>query len=138
MYDYNLSTTSSQVDENALMAFLAGLGILWVFIIAIVVLMIVGLWKMFQKAGKHGYESLIAGHNNYVMLEIGGLNTALYFLILIPFVGPIILEFMMNIAVSKTFGKGTGFGVLMTFFPYICYPILGFSNATYDKSLANK
>ena len=114
-----------------------GLGMVAVFIcilvIALVVLMFVGLWKMFKKANYEGYEALIGGHSTVVMLEMGGLSKAWFFLNLIAIfgIGPIILSFYMNIKLAQSFGKGVGYGILMTFFPYIMYPILGLGDAKY-------
>lgn len=50
--------------------------------IPIIVLYIIGLWKLFKKAGKKGWEALIPFYNTYVLIEIAGLNWW-YFLIAI-------------------------------------------------------
>lgn len=133
MYDYSTGySTATTSDTAGILGVLAGIGIaLWLVIIAVAVLTLIGQWKVFKKAGKNGYECLIPGHSTYALLEIGGLNTALFFIILIPF-GAIVLEFMTNIEMAKKFGKSAGFGVLMTFFPFVCYPILGLGSAKYS------
>ena len=117
---------------DALLATILGFGIaFWLIVIAIVIVVIIAKWKMFKKANIGGWESLIPIHNEIVELQLGGIQTYWYFLILIPLLGPIILTFWRSIALSKAFGKGTGFGILMVFFPFICYPILGFGKAEY-------
>ncbi len=42
--------------------------IVWVAYLAVAALMIVSLWKLFAKAGKPGWASLIPFYNNIVML----------------------------------------------------------------------
>ena len=101
--------------------------------LAIGILLIVARWKVFKKANVPGWESLIPVHSDVVELQLGGIKTGWWFLNLIVIcgIGPIILTFWKSIALSKAFGKGTGFGILMVFFPYICYPILAFGKAEY-------
>lgn len=96
------------------------------------IIMLVALWKIFKKAGKKGWESIIPIYNLIVLLEISGLPTWYLVLYLIPLVN-IYAVFKTYIELSKKFGKDTGFGVLMVFFPVICMPILAFSNCTYKS-----
>ena len=99
------------------------------------VIMIVALWKVFTKAGKPGWASIVPIYNSWVLFEIGGQNGAYIFFSLIPCVGPIIFlvyEIKAMLEIAKRFGKTTGFGVLMIFFPYIAFLILAFSNASYS------
>ena len=51
-------------------------------VLAIYVLYVIGLWKLFKKAGKNGWEAIIPFYNTYVLVEISGLNWW-YFLIAI-------------------------------------------------------
>lgn len=46
--------------------------IVWIVIIAALLVSIVGLWKMFEKAGYAGWKSLIPILNVYIMFEISG------------------------------------------------------------------
>ncbi len=46
--------------------------IVWIVIIAASLVSIVGLWKMFEKAGYAGWKSLIPILNVYIMYEISG------------------------------------------------------------------
>ena len=134
---YNNYSSSSASEEAALASVIAtilGLGaIFWIITIALVVLILVARWKLFKKANVNGWESLIPVHSDIVELQLGGVKTYWWFLNLIAIcgIGPLIVAFWKNIALSKAFGKGAGFGVLMTFFPYVCYPILGFGSAQY-------
>jgi signal peptidase I len=65
--------------------FAVGMGMLLVFLlilIAFVVAYIIGLWKLFKKCGKDGWEAIVPFYNTYVLVEIAGLNWW-YFLIAI-------------------------------------------------------
>ena len=129
-YYTTTSATSSAAVGGFLGAILALGVIFWIVCIALVVLTIVGQWKMFKKAGKAPWDCLIPGHNQIVTMEMGGIESKWFFISLIPF-GAIFLMFWTNIALAKAFGKGAGFGVLATFFPFICFPILGLGSAEY-------
>ena len=51
-------------------------------------------------------------------------------LILIPLVN-IAIMFIINIALAKSFGKGTGFGIGLVLLPFIFVPLLAFGDAEY-------
>lgn len=42
-------------------------------VIALYVVYVIGLWKLFKKAGKQGWEAIIPFYNTYVLVEISGL-----------------------------------------------------------------
>ena len=62
------------------------------------------------------------------MSKIGGVKN--WWLIFIPIVN-IYIIFVIMIAIAKSFGKDTGFGIGLVFLGFIFWPILGFGNATY-------
>lgn len=105
------------------------------------IIVLIARWKLFKKAGRKPWESLIPIHSDIVEFELGGIETYWYFLnyaVLIPIIGlflgwipVLVLNFWRSIALSKSFGKSTGFGVLMAFFPFLGYPILAFGNSQY-------
>ena len=75
-------------------------------VIALYVVYVIGLWKLFKKAGKQGWEAIIPFYNTYVLVEISGLNWW-YFLIAIS--GTILgmlkingLDYVANIATLVT------------------------------------
>lgn len=133
-YTTTASTAASSANVEGIVATILGLGILfWLVVIALAVLILVARWKMFKKANVDGWEALIPIHSDVVELQLSGIKTYWYFLNLIAIcgIGPLVLLFWKSIALAKAFGKGTGFGVLMAFFPFVCYPILGFGKAEY-------
>ena len=101
------------------MQFIASL-IVWVIIV-------VGLWKVFEKAGKPGWAAIVPVYNIIVLLEIAGKPIWWILLFLITFVGPI----LVGIAIAEKFGKETGFGVGLGLLGCVFYPILGFGDAQY-------
>lgn len=87
-------------------------------------------WKLFEKAGKPNWASLVPIYNVIVLLEIAGKPLWWIVLMLIPCVNLIVALFVA-IDVAKAFGKGTGFGVGLWLLGIIFYPILGFGDAKY-------
>ena len=133
--------TTTVTSTEGLAAAIAALGAFAFVVIllafAATVLTIIGQWKMFKKAGAEGYISLIPVYNVIKEMRLGGLPVYWFFLnycALIPiigFVGPLFLVFWKNIRLAKSFGKGAGTGVLLTFFPFVMYPVLGLGKAQY-------
>ena len=99
------------------------------------------MWKIFVKAGREGWISLIPFYNLWTLFEIGGQKGAYIFFALIPCAGPIIylvFEIKAYLEIAKRFGKETSFGILSIFFPYVTFPILAFSDAKYSEGTAEK
>ncbi len=119
----------------------SGLGpVFLVFMLVILVLcvvMIASLWKIFTKAGKPGWAAIVPIYNLVVELEIVGRPVwwvALFFASIIPFVGSVVTLVVSIIVandLSKSFGKSTGFTVLLVLLPFIGYPMLAWGDATY-------
>ncbi|MFT6863931.1 MAG: hypothetical protein ACJAVK_002493 [Akkermansiaceae bacterium] len=98
--------------------------------LGIIVLVIAGLWKIFTKAGKPGWASIIPIYNFIVLLEIVGRPTWWIILAFVPIVN-IIIIIMVYIDLARSFGKGVGFGLRLTFLAPIFICILGFGSAQY-------
>lgn len=130
-YSYNYGYTTD-VDTTGLLGVVAGVGIVsWIISMAVCVVMIIAMWKIFKKAGKNGWEAIVPVYNMIVMLEISNIPIWQIVFYFIPFAN-IYIMFKQYIELSKKFGKSTGFGVLTAFFPFICLPILGFGSAKYE------
>ena len=108
----------------------AGIISTFVFLIqlAIAVVVIVGLWKVFTKAGKPGWAAIIPIYNMIVLLEIVGRPIWWILLLLIPCVN-IVVSAIVFIDLAKSFGKGAGFGIGLWLLGFIFIPILGFGSA---------
>ncbi len=119
-YNYDYSANTSMPTSYYIIA------------LALSVLIIVSLWKIFTKAGKPGWAAIVPIYNVIVLVQITGLPLWYIILLLIPIVN-IYAIFKIYIELAHKFGKSTGFGVLMVFFSGICIPILAFDkNATYN------
>jgi hypothetical protein len=107
-----------------------GNGIAVVVYLAIIVLEIAAMWRVFTKAGQPGWASLIPIYNAIVLLRIAGRPAWWVILMLVPIVNLIVIIVAM-IDVAKAFGKGAGFGVGLALLSFIFVPILGFGSAQY-------
>lgn len=92
---------------------------------------LVCMWRIFTKAGKEGWKSLIPIYNLIVLLEIVELPAWYIILYLVP-IANIYVTFKIYIELAHKFGKSTGFGVALVFFGVICLPILAFGNVKYN------
>jgi hypothetical protein len=112
----------------------AGAGIMIVYLL-FVVLMIVAMWKVFTKAGKPGWASIVPIYNIIVLLEIIGRPVWWIVLFLIPIVN-IGAAIMASIDLAKSFGKSTGFAVGLILLGPIFLLMLGFGSARYQGPAA--
>lgn len=99
--------------------------------LAVAVLCIASVWKVFTKAGKPGWAAIVPIYNLVVLLEIAGKPLWWFILFLIPLVN-IVVAFMTYISLAERFGKGAGFGVGLALLGFIFFPILGFGSAQYQ------
>ena len=99
--------------------------------------MIVGIWKVFEKAGKPGWAAIIPIYNLYVLLQVAGKPGWWLVLCFIPLVN-LIIWIITLVAPAAKFGKGAGFVIGLIFLPFIFYPILGFGDAEYFRPRHNE
>ena len=99
--------------------------------LAIGILMIAAMWKVFSKAGQPGWAVIIPIYNIYIMCKVAGRPGWWVLLMFIPFVN-FIIAIILNIDIAKNFGQGVGFGIGLILLPFIFYPILGFGSAQYQ------
>lgn len=141
-YDAPLYTDTSTSDA----AFFTGAMLFFlVLVLALIVPTLIGLWKVFVKAGKPGWAAIVPFYNMWVWVEIVGrpqswfwiyLGLALFssipFLGLFASVGLLVFAIILSIDLAKSFRKDAGMGVLIALLPFIGLPILGFGAAKYD------
>lgn len=97
----------------------------------VVVLVIAGLWKTFDKAGHPGWAAIIPIYNFYILCLIAGRPGWWVILYFIPIV-QIVVSLLVAIDVAKAFGKDVVYGiVLLWLFSAVGFLILGFSDAQY-------
>jgi hypothetical protein len=108
-----------------------GIGFIGIlFYLAIVVVLVAAMWKVFEKAGQPGWAAIVPIYNIYILLQIVGKPGWWLVLFLIPLVNLIII-FIVYIGLAHSFGKSTGFGIGLVFLGIIFFPILGFGDAEY-------
>lgn len=123
---------SDQVPNAAAGAALAGLGVgMMIVWLAIAVLIVASLWKLFVKAGEPGWAAIIPIYNIIVLLKIAGKPAWWFILFLIPIVN-IVVAFLVAISLAHNFGKTTGFGIGLALLGIVFYPILAFGDSRYQ------
>jgi hypothetical protein len=126
---FTLALLQESTPTTGVSALGAGLGMgVMICYLAVIVLMIAGMWKVFTKAGKPGWAAIIPIYNIIVALEIAGKPLWWVILMLIPGVNFIVWLFVC-LAIAARFGKGTGFGIGMWLLPFIFWPMLGFGDS---------
>ena len=128
-------------------AVLAAFGsILWYFASAM------GCRKMFLKAGEAGWKAFIPYYKNFIFFRMAW-STKIFWAFLVTMlvmefvpgeqgivvdliklvcaIVCIVLGMKLDIRVAKSFGKTTGWGVLLFFFPFVVSLILGYGKAEY-------
>lgn len=102
------------------------------FYIAMIVAIVVAMWKVFEKAGQPGWAAIVPFYNVYILTcEIAKKEILWFILMFIPLVN-IVASVLVSIEVAKKFGKSEAFGVGLAFLGFIFYPMLAFSDAQYQ------
>jgi hypothetical protein len=110
---------------------LGAMGIVFgVVYLAIAILVIAALWKVFTKAGQPGWACLVPIYNILVLLKITGKPAWWIILFFVP-IANLVIAIIVAIALAEKFGKGAGYGIGLAFLPVVFYPMLGFGSATY-------
>ena len=100
--------------------------------LGLIALMIISMWKIFEKAGMEGWESIIPIYSTYILTKIVNKPGYWTILMLIPYVN-IVFSIWASNRLSKSFGKSEGFTIGLILLPFIFYPILGLGDAEYKK-----
>lgn len=139
-YDYYYSTSTAVDPATASTIMEAAIGAIMVYlviILAICVIQIIAMWKLFNKAGEKGWKSIIPIYNLVTLFKISGLSPWLilaFLAMIIPFVGFIVciaLNAVLAYKLAKSFGKDGGWAVGLYFLAPIFYMILAFGKSEY-------
>ncbi len=118
-YTYNQTTTTSSGIP----------AIMWIIYLLVIVIYVVALWRIFEKAGEAGWKSLIPIYNTYILLKILGYSGWYLLLFLIPIVG-LIFYIIVAYKLAQAFGYGIGMTIL-EFVAGIGLLIMAFGDAKY-------
>lgn len=117
------SSGPSAIETGFVGAFLVIWIISLILSLAVGVLMIISMWKIFTQNNKPGWYSLIPFLNTwtlFTLVDVAGWWS------LIPFANGI-FAIIVSYKLAIKYGRSTGFAVATIFFPYVCFPILAFS-----------
>jgi hypothetical protein len=120
-YDSASSNASSGMSSIVLVLYLA-----------VIVVALVGMWKMFVKAGYPGWYSIVPIFNSYILIKMARKPGWWLLLSLIPFVN-LWVQLVVGKEIALRFGKGQVYGLLLCGLLGIGYIILGFNSDTYSE-----
>jgi hypothetical protein len=125
---------SQGVGREEIILALFGLGMI---LLAGYVVSLIGMWKVFTKAGQPGWAVLIPIYNFIVLLRVAGLPWYWVFTPLVAFIPTLVAIACMALAIitfhriSTRFSQGVGFTIGLTLLAPIFWLILGFGDSKY-------
>ena len=122
--DYDVLYNAGAAGIGAFLAVYSLIGLAWI------VVTLVGMWKLFVKAGKPGWGAIVPFYNMYCLFEMSFGNGWLFLLSFVPCVN-IVIGIMFCFKLAKAFGQEWYFGLGLLFLNAIFMLILGFGNAEY-------
>ena len=96
----------------------------------ILIIVVIGIMKVFEKAGENFFWALIPLVNVFVLCKIALKNGWYFLLLLIPIIGEI-FYFVLIYNLAKRFNKGILFTLGLIFFMPLFIAILGFDDSKY-------
>lgn len=100
-------------------------------VVAVAFFYLFATWRIFTKAGRAGWLSLIPIVDTIVLIQIAGKSGWRILLLFIPVVD-VIVAIMLLLELSKAFGHGMGFALGLMFLSPIFWPILGYGSSQYQ------
>ena len=129
-YNYSSTYSSTTGDGGAFAAVFMVFLFVWLLTMLIMVVpSIVGLWKLFAKAGKPGWAAIVPVYNIVVWCQVVGRPVWWVALFFVPLVN-IFAGFALSVDLAKSFGKDLMYGVLTWLFSPVMLPVLAFSKST--------
>lgn len=113
-----------------------GLLLFVIVYLGIIALMIISMWKVYEKANQPGWAAIVPIYNLIILMEIAKKPTWWVAMMFIPIANIVFAVMTLN-GVSKNFGKDEGYTVGLLFLGIIFWPILAFGDAQYVDSKNN-
>ena len=143
-YDYGTTATAAAGLATGIIILLV---ITCLIAVAAAIVYLIGLMKVFKKAGRPGWAAFAPGYDSVLLCEIAGIDPRWVLIIvwgslisIIPILGGLVFAvaaiyfaILLNVSLARAFGKSDGFAVGLILLPFVFYPILGFGSAKYGK-----
>ena len=110
-------------------------GVFMLVALAVLVVVLVSLWKIFEKAGKPGWAGIVPIYNAIVLMEIVGRPVWWVVLMFVPCVS-IVVGIILCIDLAKSFGKDVAYGIGLALLGFVFFPMLAFGDARYVGPVA--
>jgi len=101
--------------------------------LAIVLLMVASMWKVFEKAGEPGWAAIIPLYNIVVLLKIAGKPAWWFLLYLVPLVN-LVVAIIVTVSLAKNFGKSAGFAFGLLLLAPVFFPVLAWGDSRYQPT----
>ena len=131
---YGSGYSSSSADAGILAAMAMFWSMYYIVVLAVAIISIISMWKIFVKAGEEGWKAIIPFYNMYTLCKISGTPTWVFILACIPclwFFSLLLFNIFTAVKLTKSFGKDGGFAVGLILLSSIFYPILAFGKSEY-------
>lgn len=146
LYDIFDKVAAYEGLEDILLIFLIFFSFVSITLLVLYLLLVVGKWKVFTKAGISGWKSVIPIYNKYLFCQICGLNTIWVWFILGSAIVSILVPplafcyslvsiyflILQTLSLAKSFGRSDVFAIGLIFAAPIFYLILGSGKSNYN------
>ena len=105
-------------------------------LVGLIIFEVAAGWKIYVKAGQSGWSSLIPIYSVMILCRMVKRPEWWVLLLFVPFVSLVVVV-LLYIDLARSFGKDIGFAILMIFFPFVMFPILGYGSAQYRPNFQN-
>lgn len=128
---------SAETIAGVIAGFIAAFSLVF---LAIAVVLIIAMWKVFEKAGQPGWAILVPFYNLVILFRIGGQSgwwAASFLLNFIPVIGTLaylVIFFINQYKVSVRFGQGVPFAIGLILLSPIFWCLLAFGDYKYQPA----
>lgn len=109
----------------------------FLFLFALMVVAVAGMWMTFEKAGQPGIACIVPIWNVIALCQIAGKPIWWVLLFLIPLVN-IVVAVIVHLEIARNFGRSELFGIGLVLLPFIFFCVLGFGDARYLAGKSGK
>jgi hypothetical protein len=121
-------TTDSSTSSGAAVGIIVVAVVLYV---AVAVIVIASMWRLFNKSGQKGWTAIVPILNTLVLLKVVHKELWWIILLFIPCVNIVVLV-IVYFGLAEAFGKGAGWGIGILLLPFIFMPALAFGSSQYQ------